>query len=153
MRSLLRWIRGSRHSPGQAVDLVGDRDAFVVTPRLPKSYELTGGDEGVHHGGLADKMNTLLNFLRGNTVFSIISIVILASGAIWSLVNHDQLVSGRGYAVVVPIMAVVIGGAGLLIDLLMRKLVAKRKTVNIVQAQLLGLLVITIFAYRQTLLM
>lgn len=97
-------------------------------------------------------MNMLLRFLRWNTVFSAVSIGILAWGAIWSLVNHDALANGRGYAFVAPMMAVVFGGSGLLIDLLMRKLIVQRRTVNIVQALLLGVLVIAAFGYRLTIL-
>lgn len=97
-------------------------------------------------------MNMLFRFLRWNTVFSAVSIGILAWGAIWSLVNYDALANGRGYAFVAPMMAVVFGVPGLLIDLLMRKLIAKRKTVNILQALILGVLIIATFGYRLTLL-
>jgi hypothetical protein len=85
-------------------------------------------------------------------VFSAVSFAILAWGTIWCLVNWDALVNGRGYAFVAPIMTVMFGVPGLLIDLLMRKLIAKRKTVNIAQAMLLGLLLIAAFGYRLTLL-
>ncbi|MBL7982243.1 MAG: hypothetical protein JNL52_10605 [Flavobacteriales bacterium] len=86
----------------------------------------------------------LRTFLRWNTVLSAFSIALLLYCAIALLFTYDSLNYDEGWGFVFVIALVIVGGAGLVVDLVMRQVITRRATINKAQSVILLLLFLAV---------
>lgn len=76
-------------------------------------------------------------FLRWNTVLSVFSIALLLYCAFALMFTYESLMYDEGWGFVFVVALLILGGVGLVIDLVMRLMISKRGTINKAQAALL----------------